>query len=336
MPEAPLKILINCPLSESHIARLRALSPRVELVFVDNQERQTLTDKEVSDVDVIYATAMDFNPAAAKRLRWAQTDTAAVNHVMGKPIWRSDVPLANVSGAYSVAVAECAIAMLLAISRKLPLACKQQAEHNWDDVAMQGIDLHGKTMGIIGYGSIGRQIARIADAMGMRILACKRNPERRAASGYLLPGTGDPEGVIPIVWYGIEQVAEMLPQCDIMMVTLPLTEQTHHIVGRQAFAALPRHAWVLNMGRGPVIDEAALVEALQNGTIAAAALDVFEEEPLPKDNPLWDMPNVFIMPHVASWSTAQAERAGEVLIENLRRDLNGEPLMNVIDKQFMY
>ena len=191
-------------------------------------------------------------------------------------------------------------------------------------------------MGIIGYGSIGRQIAKIAQALGMKVLACKREPDKKCQTSYRIPGTGDPEGRIPEAWFGTDQLTLMLGRCDVAVITLPLTPATRGLVGKQELEALPSHAYVLNVGRGPVLDEAALIDSLQMGRLAGAALDVFDLEPLPVENPLWRLPNVLVMPHIASWTKLQSYRAAEVLIENLSRYLKGEPLINVIDKNSMY
>jgi phosphoglycerate dehydrogenase-like enzyme len=191
-------------------------------------------------------------------------------------------------------------------------------------------------MGIVGYGSIGRQIARLASAMGMTILACKRRPEKKSDDSYLLPGTGDPEGKLPKAWFGEKQITEMFRQSDFAMITLPHVETTERLIGKEQLAALPRHAYLANVGRGAVIDEPALVDALSSGAIAGAALDVFAEEPLPSNSPLWTMPHVLIMPHIASWTTMQATRAAGVLIDNIKRDLANRPLVNLIDKKLMY
>jgi phosphoglycerate dehydrogenase-like enzyme len=192
-------------------------------------------------------------------------------------------------------------------------------------------------MGIVGYGSIGREIGRIARAMGMTVLACKRDTSKRDdLLTYAQPGTGDPHGQIPSEWFGIDRVSEMLKKSDVVMVTLPHTPQTEHLIGERELKAIPRHAFFVNVGRGAVVDEAALVRKLQAGELAAAALDVTEVEPLPPDSPLWKMENVLIMPHIASWTNVQAKRASSVFVENVRRDLAGEPLLNIIDKKLLY
>jgi phosphoglycerate dehydrogenase-like enzyme len=165
----------------------------------------------------------------------------------------------------------------------------------------------------------------------MRILACKRDPERRAEQKYRPEGVGDPDGKIPKEFFGIDRLHEMMSRCDAVIVTLPRTPATIGLVGADAIRALPPHAVLINTGRGAVVNETAVADALREKKIAAAALDVFAKEPLPADSPLWDVPNLLITPHIGSWTIDQAQWAGRVLIDNLRRCLAGEPLVNQVD-----
>lgn len=330
-------VLVDAPLPEVQAERIRKLSPKFKLVNAP-QFGAVLPKELLRDAEVIYTTMARFDPADAPQLRLVQTNTAATNPQANSAIWKSSVPVCNVAGAYTAAVAECAIGMLLAVTRKITLGVEFQLRSEWPASydAWCGTDLYGKTMGIVGYGNIGRHIARIAQAMGMKVLACKRNPDRRRDEGFILPHTGDPEGVIPAAWFGENQIAEMFGQTDVAMIVLPHVPSTTRIIGTKEIAALPRHAIFASLGRGAVVDEPVLVERLKSGTLAGAALDVFEAEPLPAHSPLWKMKNVLIMPHIASWTDKQADRAAEVLIENLRRLLAGEPLVNVVDKKLMY
>jgi phosphoglycerate dehydrogenase-like enzyme len=334
MPE-PYVVVLDAPLPPDDAERARRLSPGIELVPVADGG---LAAAPLAGASVIYTTEAVFDPARAPRLRWVQLNTAAVNSILDRPITRTGVPIANVSGAYSTAVAECALAMLLAVTRRIPLACQFQAEVRWPDdyLPFQGEDLHGKTLTIVGYGSIGRQIARLAQAFGMTVLACKRHPAVRRDATYLIPGTGDPDGLLPAAWFGPDQLLDALRQADVAIITLPLTPETQGVIGKRELEALPPHAYLLSMGRGPVVDESALVDHLRAGKLAGAGLDVFAVEPLPSSSPLWHLPNVLILPHVASYTRLQSHQAAQVLLENLRRDLHGEPLVNVIDRTLKY
>ena len=172
--------------------------------------------------------------------------------------------------------------------------------------------------------------------MGAAILACKRRPAIRNDDSFLLPGTGDPEGEIPRAWFGPGQVQELFRRSDAAVIALPHVPSTERMIGEAELAALRSGAYLVNVGRGAVLEEPALIRRLQDGSLAGAALDVFVEEPLPPESPFWSMENVLVMPHVASLTKMQAHRAADVLIANVERDLAGKPLINLIDKKLMY
>ncbi len=329
-----MKLLHDAPLLPESLSQLRRLYPEIEVVAVPSPVPREL----LADADVLYTQFADFDPAAAPNLKWVQIDAVGTKPLWDKPVFSTPIPICNAIGAYSVAVAECAFAMLLALSRKITSASEIHRQRAWptDYDQWLGIDLHRKTLGILGYGGIGRQIARLAQGFGMTVLACKRQPDIRRDDGFLLPDTGDPEGQIPAEWYGTDRLNELLPRCDVLVITLPETPATMGLMGASQFAAMKPAAYLINVGRGTVVDEPALINALKTGQIAGAGLDVVTEEPLPPENPLWDAPNVLILPHVAAWTDAQAINSAKVLIENLRRDRAGEPLLNVIDKQLFY
>jgi phosphoglycerate dehydrogenase-like enzyme len=232
-----------------------------------------------------------------------------------------------------------AMALLLALQRRLPRCAELQREKVWrgDMTRIVGDASRGRTMGIVGYGSIGREVARLAQAFGMTVLACKRQPHVRAEGAHFrLQGTGDPEGRIPAGWFGLEQVAEMLRRCDVVVITLPGSTYTAKCIGRAELAALPPHAFLVNVGRGTVIDDDALLAALRAGRLAGAGLDVFAAEPLPPAHPFWSEPRLLLTPHIAPDTTNMAELSAEVLIENVRRDLAGEPLLNLVNFELGY
>ena len=186
---------------------------------------------------------------------------------------------------------------------------------------------------IAGYGAIGREVARQLSALGMRIVAVKPRPENRADTGYFVPGTGDPDGSIPERIVGDALLAEVCRDADVLILTMPLTDASRGIISAAVIAALPAHAWLINVARGPLVDEPALLEALRGGRLAGAVLDVFAQEPLPADSPWWDQPNVIVTPHVSGTS---ARYFDDLLVENLRRYLAGESLLNQIDPERGY
>ena len=330
--EDQVAVLVDALLPREQAEKIRRLSPRIELI-------EGLSEVALRKAQVIYTHQAPFDPADAPDLRWVQVSTAGVDYILNRPVAHSGIPITNVRGAYTLAVAELAIGMLLAMTRRFPVSRSLQLRSKWpeDSLTLQGENCHGKTMGIIGYGSIGRHVARIAQAMGIKVLACKRRPDvKQEATGFRLPNTGDAEGAIPEAWFGPEQIHQMLRGADFAVVALPLTSATRGLIGKRELEALPAHAYVINVGRGPVIDEAALIDCLQAGRLAGAGLDVFASEPLVADSPLWKRPNVIVMPHRGSWTKEQVPLAVAVLIENLSRDLAHRPLINLVDMEAGY
>jgi phosphoglycerate dehydrogenase-like enzyme len=227
---------------------------------------------------------------------------------------------------------------MLAYAHKFHLMIRAQLRREWLRSGFPGTveELRGKSIGIIGYGSIGRETARLAKALGMRVLALKRDPATRRDPGWCPAGLGDPDGVIPEKFLGPEQRQEILRESDYVTVTLPLTEHTRQFIGAREIAAMRPGAFIVNIGRGEVIDENALIEALQAGKIGGAGLDVFEKEPLPKDSPLWDIESVILTPHMAGANRGYMDKACELFADNLRRFNAGQPLLNVVDRQLGY
>jgi phosphoglycerate dehydrogenase-like enzyme len=330
-PAASCVIAIDAPLPDAARERLLALSPRVSVL--DGTAPATL-----AQADVLYF--WDQPPATAfmPRLRWAQFTNAGIGKIAHTALARSGVPVACASGAYSTTVAEMAMALLLSLQRRLPRCAELQREQIWrgDLTRVVGDASRGRTMGIVGYGSLGREVARLAQAFGMKILACKRRPDVHAETHFRLEGTGDPEGRIPAAWYGLDQLTDMFRRCDVVMITLPGSAHTVKCIGAAQLTALPPHAHLINVGRGTVLDEDALLDALRSGRLAGAGLDVFAVEPLPPGHPLWSDPRVILTPHIAPEAATMPQLSAEVLIENVRRDLAGEPLLNLVNFDLGY
>jgi phosphoglycerate dehydrogenase-like enzyme len=245
--------------------------------------------------------------------------------------WPPAIVLTNARGAYATSIAQYTLAAILRVAERMDARREQQLLGRWPDGPeddLLGQPIRGRTLLIVGYGGIGREIARLAAAFGMRVIAVKANPTVRAEDGFRAPGTGDPEGTIPERIVGIDELAAVAPEADFVSITLPITARSRGIVGRDVLAALPAHAWIVNTGRGPVIDEVALADVLAAGGIGGAVLDVFGEEPLPTSSPFWRLPNVIITPHV---SGATSGDLGELVTENLRRFVAGQPLLNRVD-----
>jgi phosphoglycerate dehydrogenase-like enzyme len=312
------------------VERLRALSPDLDLVVANGDPAFDIDAYTDPDVEVIVGSRAPADLSQVPALRWLQVGSAGVDHLSADPPWRKGVIVTNGRGVYAVPMAEYVTGMVLRIFQPTAAWAADQAAHRWRqfDAGHLATIVRGKTAVMVGYGSIGREVARQLAAIGLRILAVKPRPDVRRDDSYRVPGTGDPDGIIPERIVGVEALAEVAAEADVLVLTMPLTEASTRIVDARILAALPAHAWLINVSRGPLVDEPALIEALEAGRIAGAVLDVFASEPLPPDDPIWDAPNVILTPHV---SGATHEFLDDLVIENVRRYLVGDPLLNVVD-----
>jgi phosphoglycerate dehydrogenase-like enzyme len=260
----------------------------------------------------------------AKSVRWVHSLSAGVENILFLALVESAVPLTNARGVFKRPLAEFAVLGMLFHFKKVRRLIDNQSRHKWDDFPVTLMDR--RIMGVVGYGEIGRECALLGKSFGMNIRAVRRNPELSSN-----------DSVLDRIYKG-EELNEMLAGIDVLVCAAPLTPDTHHMISDLQFAAMKRSAIVVNIGRGPVIDEAALVRALRSKQIAGAALDVFEEEPLPPASPLWDMENVLISPHCTDRTEDpdSLDLSMQAFIDNFRRYRQGEALANVVDKQQGY
>ncbi len=305
------------------VERLRTQFPQVELVHRTSYDgiEELLRDAEA--VFTISLRAEQF--AVAKRLRWMHAPTAAVHQLLFPEMVASAVILTNASEVHGPVVAEHVLALIFALAKKIPQTVRLQEKGKWGQDAIwheapRPREIAGATLGLIGVGSIGRRVAKMASALGMRVIGVREHPEK-----------GRPEGVGEVL--GPAQTNEALLQSDFVVIAAPLTPATRGLMNAQRFAAMRPDAYLINVGRGPQVEGAALAEALRTHRIAGAALDVFEKEPLPAESPLWSAQNLLITPHTAGLTEKLWERHYELFSENLRRYLRGEPMLHVVDKQ---
>mgnify|MGYP005853466785 CR=1 FL=1 len=332
-----IQVVSLANLSEAELRALRQAGPGLVV------RQHTVHDGEdagphVAEAEVVLTFGPSFSPLEAPRLRWVQLATAGADAWLDHPILQRDVLVTTASGIHAAPIAEHILAMMLAWVRRLPQTWRWQSRREWPRgraEQYQVQELEGATLGIVGYGSIGRHLARLARGLGMRVLALRRS-SGPADQGWVEPGTGDPAGEIPERLYGRGGLVSMLRQCDFVAVTLPLTARTRHLIGARELAAMKSTAFLVNVSRGQVIDEQALIAALEAGMIGGAGLDVFETEPLPPDSPLYRLENVILTPHVAGLSPRYNERLARLFAENLRRYVSGEPLLNVVDRRRGY
>jgi phosphoglycerate dehydrogenase-like enzyme len=335
-----MKILSTVGLTPAEINKLEQISG-AEVVDRRCRSQADMIEAAAGGCDVLFSfRAPDELIKRSPDLKWIQFLSAGADHVMkGELRARPAIAITNASGIHSTPIAEHTIASMLAWSHGFHVTMRAQIrgewKRNWD--FMDSVDsLRGKTLGVIGYGSIGRETARLGQAFGMTVLALKRNPHERADTGWSPPEIGDPDGKIPAKWYGPDGCKEILHESDFITVTLPATPATRRMIGPAEIAAMRPHAYIVNIGRGEVIDQAALIDALREKHIGGAGLDVFEREPLEPESPLWGIENALLTPHMSGSFKGYNSACCQLFSENLGRFVNGEPLFNVVDRDLGY
>ena len=321
-------VLVVCPPGHYVLRNLAPLRERAHIWIGNDTEALT---EHASEAEIILYSGLTGKTVNfeevwqhSRNVKWIHSLSAGVEKALIPELVSSDVPLTNARGVFKRSLAEFAIfGILFHYKKGRRLVESQQARH-WDDFSVSWMP--GKIMGVVGYGEIGRECALLAHALGVKIFATRRRPEQ---------SSGDPilDRIFPT-----DALHEMLKQVDVLLAAAPLTRETRHMLSDAEFSVMKPTAIVINVGRGPVIDEAALIRALEEKKIAGAALDVFEEEPLPADNPLWDMKNVLISPHCTDRTDDPdwLDLSMQVFVENFDRYMKGEPLVNIVDKKAGY
>lgn len=317
MPDRPV-LLVTVPAARLPDDRLAA----IEDAAPDFEVRRGEPDGPLDAVEIVLGQVAPDRLAEASELRWVQSWSAGLDWLL-EPQPPADAPaglqVTSASGVHAVPIAEHVFAVLLALGRGLPHALAAQREARWsrgDDVGR--FELEGRQMVLLGLGEIGARVARVAGAFGMLVTAVRHHPDE-----------GSAPGVARVV--GTEALLDVLPAADVLVVTVPLTDATRGMVGAGAVAALPSHAVVINVGRGEVVDHGAVASAVAAGRLGGAALDVFPEEPLSADSPLWGLDGVIVTPHTAGLTPHYADRALAIFLNNLGRYRRGEPLHDAVD-----
>jgi phosphoglycerate dehydrogenase-like enzyme len=329
----PVHVLSTVRFDDAQLAQLCAVSPRLQVVQHTVREAHELPPEVWPQVEVLCTFMALPAPEQAPRLRWVQLHSAGAEHATGHPALNRDVLLTTTSGIHAINIGEYVLALMLAWAHQLPTLLDWQRRAEWPEGRfglLSPQELRGNTVGIVGYGSIGREVGRLARAFGMRVLALQRGDDP-ADHGYITPGVGDPQGRVPERLYRPHELRAMLAQCDYVVLAVPLTDATRNLIGSGELQAMKPSAFLVNVARGGVVDEPALVQALDEGQVGGAGLDVFAQEPLPNDSPLWSMENVILTPHIAGMTPHYNARATDVFAENLRRYLEGEALLNQVD-----
>lgn len=310
-------------LSEHHIDTIRAAVPGTEVVRIETPEEWQSRRAELGPkVEVAFGLRDIGDLASVPRLRWIQTIGAGMDWLLRAPeVAESDILVTNASGVAAVPIAEHILALMFVLTRRMHRFARAQREHEWFQRG-RCEEIDGTTMGIIGLGPIGLKTAEKAQGLNMRVLGLRRDRSRTSPHVDRM--------------FGPDGLHELLKGSDWVVLAAPLTEETRGMMGEPEFRTMKETAYLINIARGQIVQEDVMIRALQEGWISGAGLDVFAQEPLPTDSPLWDMRNVMITAHYAGATPRYADRVTGIFTENLRRYQAGEPLMNVIDKERTY
>jgi phosphoglycerate dehydrogenase-like enzyme len=317
---------------EAVVKKIASVNPCInvkEMAFVPGEPAREIpfsgepVDDMLARADVIFG----FLPprdilTRAPNLKWLQTMSAGIDRLVDTEIWHSPVKITGVSGIHAVPISEYVLGIMLMFAKKSVQFLQMQQRHEWNRYPPSG--LRGKTVGIVGLGSIGREVARLCRAFGMRVIATRRSIKRAGKAGYvdlLLPA---------------DELKRLLAESDYVVIAAPLTHETEGLIGEEELEAMKSTAYIINIARGGIIDENAIVRALKEKHIAGAGLDVTSPEPLPPESPLWDMENVILTPHISGAMEDYIGAATDLFCDNIRRYLAGKRLRNVIDKKKGY
>lgn len=300
------------------------LMNRVELFRSQNKENLKELIPE-ADILVSFSITPE-NYKIAKNLKWIHLAVAGVDESVFPELLKSKVIITACKGMHSHTISEHILGMILCFAKGIHLSTLRQAQKKWafNEVMKHRFELKGKTLGIIGLGGIGLELARKSKCLGMQVVGMKNRLKKGEKIRYV-------DRVFPK-----EKLPELLSQSDFVALTLPLTDETFHLIGKKELAQMKNAAYLINTSRGKIIDEKALIDALENKKIAGAGLDVFEEEPLSSNSRLYDLENVIITPHVAGTMVDYFQKVAQIFMENLKRYLSGKKLINLVDKKLGY
>lgn len=330
-----LNILVAIPTLSSGLQKLSNMRG-VNFDVIDYLEDSRPVDKNIlRDKHVIACSMLPDNFHAMESLKWIQLDSAGYSQLIPLRLPDCGIKATNGLGNFDIPIAEWNIAMMINLTRDLRGLIRNQEQGIWDrDIRFQS-EIRGKTVGLWGYGGIGREIARIAEAMGLNVHVLTRHGLSQRDLAYCVPGTGDPLGILPDRSFTMEQIDDFLGGLDYLILAMPLTKLTEGIVGEEELRKLPSHAFVLNPARGPLIQEEALLRALKEEWIAGAALDTHYYYPMPPEHPLWSMPNVILTPHISgsTGSPRFLERIWDIFLKNVDCFMTGRPFINELSPE---
>ncbi|MCF3650487.1 D-2-hydroxyacid dehydrogenase [Synoicihabitans lomoniglobus] len=327
----PLNLLIDVPVEPAVLAALQKTGRyQIDVIDPPAEVSRPLPVDRIRETDVLFCSVPPQNNAAMAHLRWVQLASTGYTQLFGLNLPERGIRATNASGCFDVPIAEWAIAMMINLARDSRQMIRNQDAAVWDRSARFQREIRGLTVGLWGYGGIGRETARLAKQLGLRVHVQTRHGVHPRTDTYRVPGTGDPAGELPDRIFLAGEEASFLRDLDFLIVAMPLTHATEGLIGETELRMLPRHAFVLNPARGPIIQEQALVRALQEGWIAGAALDTHYHYPMPPEHPLWKLPNVLFTPHISGSSLSPnfKTRLWDIFAQNMSRFAAEEPLLN--------
>ena len=326
-----MNVLIDMPVYEPLLNSLNSLPGiKVEWVENTNEKSRILPEEQIRDCDILFCTVPPENHQLMSHLKMIQISSAGYNQVEGQGFEERGVRVCNALGVFDIPIAEWNVMMMINLCRDIRSLIRNQDHKIWDRSSRFQREIKGSVVGLWGYGGIGRETARLAKSLGMKVYVLSRSGIRQRTNIYCVEGTGDIGGKLPDRVFLMDEKREFLHGLDFLIMAIPLTESTVGILGEEELKMLPQKACLLNPARGPLVQEKPLLKALREGWIAGAALDTHYHYPMPHDHPLWTITNVIVTPHISgsSASTKFLERVWNIFFQNVKRLQNNEMLLN--------
>ncbi len=326
-----LNVLIDLPVYAPHLNTLQAMpGVKVQVIEKPEEKLRVLPQELIENIDILLCTFPPENHEQMTRLKMVQISSAGFKQLIRQRLEDRNVKACNALGVFDVPIGEWNTAMMINLARNVRGLIRNQDEKVWDRSARFQHEIRGAVIGIWGYGGIGRETARLAKSLNMKVHVLSRSGVKARENIYCVDGTGDPKGTLPDRVFLMDEKEEFLKGLDFLIMAIPQTGSTEGIVGEAELRMLDPKAFLLNPARGPLIKEHALIRALNEGWIAGAALDTHYYYPMPADHPLWKMPNVIFTPHISGSSASPhfLERVWDIFVQNVQRFQSGKPLLN--------